>query len=384
MPQPSPEAPKGLTAPDFREGLNLVDKEIVRILGRRERQARILMEKRHGIISPGLGYKSYHGEDPEIPGDKQESLGQEDPKGEGHINRVAERNVVIMKTFFEAKGDPKSEDEAREREEMLVFAHYIGQIHDLVQNYKLVGVTTEDGKEVSKDIGEEDWKQHIGQGKKVVRKRIIEQNENDTIDDELKFMDDANKERKKVGKSDLFTDKHKSWVRQALLATIPGWNGATVFQPRLKWDDNGNNELTFATAWADLKGGIFMDGWQQFFKEGDLNLLEDNPDILEVALNPDQYPQALIEEVGERIRVWRANQDPFAKAQWDQLEEQIILFPEAENLFREKHFRQDTYEETYQKVQERAENDKITPALQLLIPLRERVLEERVKYPQAA
>ncbi len=383
MSLPSSEINQGLAPSDFREGLKKVDSELIEALRNREGRARILMAERHGIISPGLGYKSYHGEDPEMPSDREETHRDEDPKGEGHINRVAQRDVEIMQTFFESYGEPKTEAEAVEREEMLVFAHYIGTIHDLVQNFKLVLMVKGGNEYVAQDtvidINGDGWKKYIGKGKKIVRKRIVDTNENDTINEELEFMDKVNKESKK----EIFTEKHKKWVREALLATIPGWNGATVYQSQLKWNKDSNNELTFATAWADLKGGIFMDGWKQFFKEGDLNLLEDNPDILEVALNPDQYTE-VIEEMGDRIRVWRDDQDPFALAQWNQLEEQIILFPEAASLLRERHFRTDTYNDTYNKVKERARDNKQTKAPDLLIELRQIVIKEQQKYLRAA
>lgn len=364
-----------LATVDFRAELRLIDPELIRVLKERERATRILMEYRHGIILGGEDYKAYHGEDPEVSDDENTA----GATGAGHINRVAERNVIIMKTFFEAEGEPKTTEEAGDREEQLLFAHYLGQIHDLVLNYKIVQIVNKGGKDVEEDI-KGDWKQYIGPGKRIKRIRAVGKNENDTSDDEIKFMDEINEQRGKQGKKELFNDKHKEWVRRALLVTIPAWNGATVFQPELRVDDS---RLTYATAWADLKGGIFMDGWEQFFKEGDLNLLEDNLDIIEVVLYPEKYPR-MIEEVGERIREWRRNQIVFARAQWEQLQVQISRFPQAEGLLRERIFKQAVYDDTFQKISERAKMDQTTPALQLLAPLRELVLAEQRKYSKTA
>ncbi len=104
---------------------------------------------------------------------------------------------------------------------------------------------------------------------------------------------------------------------------------------------------------------------------------------MEVAFNPQVYPQEVIEKMGERIRKWRADQVPFTEAQWNQLQKQIELFPLAGIRLREEVFKESTYMQTHQKVQERAEQDKNTLSLQLLAGLRGRVETEEIKYPRA-
>lgn len=357
---PQTEISQGIT-PDFRERLKLVDPELVRVLRSREDEVRILQRDRHGINSPD--YKAFHGED---------------PQGDGHINRVADRNVLIMQTYFDAIGPPKSEEEAKEREEMLVFAHYFGIVHDTVQNGDFVLQIPQEGKPPLEQVIEGDWKGWIGK-QAVKRKRRVRVNEQDTIDDEVMFMDQH---------PDVFTKKHRDWLQNGLIVTIPGWDvtGATVFQPELAKVDPALPHLIliYSTAWADLKGGTFMDGYEEFFKEGDLNLLEDYPDILEVSLHPENYTDEVIENMGKRIRKWRADQVPFTEAQWKQLQGQVVIFPAAELNLRQIAFKESTYQETHQKVKERAKSDEETSAPILLNGLRQLVLAEQAKYPRAA
>ncbi len=237
------EAPVRLPRPEFREGLKNVDPEFVRVLGDREAEVRIIMRDHHGINSPD--YKPYHGENPD---------------GVGHVNRVAERNVLILQTYFDTLPEPRSDDARREQEEMLVFAHYLGTVHDSVQNNKFVEVL----EDRSQKPIEGDWKQLIGKTT-IKRQRDTGQNERDTIQQELEFMDKF---------PNIFNGKHKEWLQKSLIATIPDWDptGATVFQPELGKTDPKLPFLilVYSTAWADLKGGTFMEGYEQFFKEGDL------------------------------------------------------------------------------------------------------------------
>lgn len=351
-----------LPSPDFRTELKLVDPELVRVVREREEQVREFMVKNHGINS--ADYKPYHGED---------------PLGNGHINRVAQRNVAIIETFFEAKGEPKTQEEAKEREEMLLFAHFIGTEHDSIQNRTFLLVTILDGKQHEQPI-EGDWKQLIGKGQ-IKRKRAVGQNEEDTIREVIEWMDRVNEDRIKNGLPILFIEKHKGWLTRGVRVTVPGYAEGTVVQPNLEPTDS---ELTYSNAWGDLKGGIFMDGWEQFFKEGDLNLLEDNPDILEVSLHPDQYSTQVIEDIANRVRSWRGLQITFAEAQWNQLQKQTALFPKAAQLLRERNFREGVYQDTYQKIKQRVEQNKKANALELLAELKEHVLEEQRKYPKAA
>lgn len=355
------EAPINLaTQPDSRAEFKAVSPELVKALRSREMEIRRDMSARYGINSPD--YRPFHGED---------------PLRIGHINRVALRSMAIMTTFHDAEGPAKSFEEERERGEELVFSHYIGLVHDGIQDAQLVLALFKDGKPFNQPIAG-DFREWIGK-ETVKLARAVGPNEENTINRELEWMDQVDADRVSKGLQLLFTEKHRNWLRRSITVSVPGWNGATVFQPNLK---EGDDRLTHAMAWGDLKGGIFMDGFRQFQKEGDLNLLEDNRGLLEVVRYTGQFSPQIWENMGGVIRKWRSDQVPFAEAQWDQLQTQIVRFPKAEAFLRERNFREDIYRKTYQKIKQRAKRNESTSDIELLKELKGYVLTEQAKYPK--
>ncbi len=356
----------------------MVDREFVKVLSDREQTVKWSQARVYGINAENSNYRPYHGED---------------PLGNGHINIVANRMVQILRTSFEAqdvtRGSRPSEKELADREELLVFAHYVGTIHDSVQRSKNVMVIPQENGPAKEEDIQGDWKDHVGEYP-IKRKRETGPNEQATIDTEIEFMDQINIQRKSQGLSELFTDKHKQLLSSAILSTVPGWDvtGATVFQPNLLKLSTGVSDeaklFNHAMAWADLKG-IFTGGLQRFKDEGDLNLLEDFPDILEIALHQDEYPATVHDGVADRIRKWRADQVTFAQAQWDQLQEQLSRFPDpVSKALRKDIFKEDQFPDTLNEIKKRAEESKRDTPQELLSELQSLVDSEVQKYPMAA
>lgn len=354
----------------------MVDREFIKVLSDREQTIKWSQARVYGINAENNNYRPYHGED---------------PLGDGHINIVANRMVQILQTSFNAQdrasGSQPSEAQQREREELLVFAHYVGTIHDSVQRSKMVAVIPQENGSAKEEDIKGDWRDSIGEHP-IKRKRETGPNEQATIDGEIDFMDQVNAQRQSHGLSPLFTDRHKTLLTDAILSTVPGWDGATVFQPNLQKLSTGVPDevklFNHAMAWADLKG-VFTGGLERFEKEGDLNLLEDYPDIMEVATHPEDYSSEVKEVVAERIRKWRADQISFSKAQWDQLQEQLGGFPDAvAQTLRKDVFRESEFPATLSAIEKRAEENKTDPSEGLLRELGELVDLEKQKYPMAA
>ncbi len=166
-------------------------------------------------------------------------------------------------------------------------------------------------------------------GAKEFRKRFAERNEAASADGAIAYMDRVNQQRRDAGQPEVFTEEHRAVLREALDATVPGWDVAagTVKQPKL---DGESSVIARAVALADLgESGTDPEG---YLEGGDRLFIEENLDVLDLVNDPKKTEGMTDEEkeaVAARLRKWTKSQVGFAEGRKKRLEEELGNLPEA-------------------------------------------------------
>ena len=179
-----------------------------------------------------------------------------------------------------------------------------GAFHDLIQN----------------------WEEKEIPSGSIQRSKFAGKNEEESFALAAKFMDETNEKEGEI----IFTDEDKKETREAIFATIPGWDRehSTVSQDLLGPE---SSLVARALALADL-GAAGMDGPAQYIFEGNALFREENLDILNVMSDPEKRA-ALTEEQKESFRKrmlgWSNFQPKFADRRKARFEMEIAGLPEG-------------------------------------------------------
>src|SRR3989344_3856085 len=146
------------------------------------------------------------------------------------------------------------------------------------------------------------------------RKRFIGDNEKASAEEASAFMNETNKDG-----IDVFSADDIKQVVEAIMVTVPGFNGKTVIQPGLQKD---SPLVVLTIALADL-GAAGMDGAEQYLKEGDENFREENIDIARAIENGQSITSDQAETFKQRMIGWTKFQPIFATGRQEMLEQEI-------------------------------------------------------------
>ncbi len=150
-------------------------------------------------------------------------------------------------------------------------------------------------------------------------------NETESADELIKYMN----AQVDAGGKPLFSERDMADVKQALMATVPGWDiqKGTVEQINLS---ESSRMLARAVALADL-GEAGMEP-EVFLDAGDALFLEDNPDIAEAVKDPEKFKDKPEEKArfAARIVAFRKMQPEFALGRQNRLEQELKGLSEEE------------------------------------------------------
>ncbi len=223
-----------------------------------------------------------------------------------HTEDVIRRVVLILNSIREVLPSAVSDRDMQ-------IAILAASFHDVVQKWQ-EKVVVEDEKS------------------KVMRQRLVGENEHLSIDEALVFMNKVNQE----SGLKIFTEEDISKLTEAILATIPEFSSEhkTVIQPNL---NKLSRIITFALAFSDL-GTAGIDGPIAFSKEGDALFREENLDILNTLDSFDALTDMQQQYFFRRMITWNENQITFAEGRFNYFMQELDLLPDSlrskmENLF---------------------------------------------------
>lgn len=166
----------------------------------------------------------------------------------------------------------------------------------------------------------QEWEENRTADGKVLRKRFAGKNEEASAAEIIAIM--------RQFAPGVFTDEEENLVRDAIMATVPGWDpkAGTVFQPALKPD---SHPVIRALAFADL-GNAGMDG-AVYGPEGDSLFREENLDIasaIAACATRNDLDADTQEAFRKRMTGWDKGQRGFAIGRRTRLEEELGGMPE--------------------------------------------------------
>lgn len=152
----------------------------------------------------------------------------------------------------------------------------------------------------------------------VKRKRFAGENEEASYQVAAAFMNDVNQDM-----TNMFSDDDRRVVHEAILATVPGFNGKTVIQPNLHED---SSVISRVLAIADINT-VGIDGISALVHEGDALFREENIDILDAIRGNHQFSPLELEAIKNRILPFSKFQMGFAEGRKEQFETEIAGIP---------------------------------------------------------
>lgn len=158
------------------------------------------------------------------------------------------------------------------------------------------------------DIVQEWHGEKTKEGYRMRRRHSVE-NEEASFAELESYMLSVNGEAKEV----IFTTSDFEIARNAILATIPSFEGGTVVQKNL---EDTNSKLVAAVALADL-ATAGMEGPAAYKAGGDALFREENLDIAEDIKHVDTLPSDKKEAYRERMLAWTKSQEGFAAGRRD-------------------------------------------------------------------
>ncbi|MDE1970160.1 MAG: HD domain-containing protein [Patescibacteria group bacterium] len=219
----------------------------------------------------------------------------------GHTKGVEKNAERILRTIQEA--DSSLGVTPRD----VILARLIAAYHDIDQSQDKPNEVKEnvEGEELTKSL----------------RKRFIATIEKNSAGILLGRMQQMNEEQ-----GELFTEHDKDIVKEAILATVPGFDRSlgTVTQPNLHEDASF---ITKAVALADL--GAMMGGGEEFLEDGNRVFREDNIDIAEALEHPEMIDERKKRYFATRIQNWYRTQVSFVEGRQQIFEIQLLSFPES-------------------------------------------------------
>ncbi len=167
----------------------------------------------------------------------------------------------------------------------------------------------------------QDWEPKFDANTKGLKRiRFAKQNEDSSAGEAALFMQQAN--HNEEGR-EIFTSQDIQSVVDAIMVTIPGFNGKTVVQENLHKD---SPLVVRALALADL-GAAGMDGAEQYLQEGDANFREENLDIARAIESGQPITPDQVENFKQRMLGWTKFQPKFAEGRQEMLEQEISGLP---------------------------------------------------------
>lgn len=155
------------------------------------------------------------------------------------------------------------------------------------------------------------------------RKRFVGQNEWDSAQNLLRFMDRINQEYDGV----VYREDDKEKALEAIKVTIPGFDPAhgTIIQPNLT---EGVGPITIALALSDL-GTAGLSGGLAFQMDGDQLFREENLDVKLATAGRIQVSEEHIRNMRERMLSWSSSQVQFAKGRQALLPHETSFLPDT-------------------------------------------------------
>ncbi|EKD43978.1 MAG: hypothetical protein ACD_72C00048G0001 [uncultured bacterium] len=168
----------------------------------------------------------------------------------------------------------------------------------------------------------QNWEPETKADGRVVRKRAVVKNEEDSFLALKERMDEHNKKS-----GEIFSARDLETAREAMMATVPGWDmkSSTVIQPNLAEQPS---LVALAVALADIGAAGF--DTQAYLKDGDAIFREENLDILDDLQNLGQVSEAKKEDYVGRMINWNKVQVVFAKGRKSLLEKELASLPSDE------------------------------------------------------
>lgn len=151
------------------------------------------------------------------------------------------------------------------------------------------------------------------------RKRFAGKNETSSAEEASVFMNEVNQDGQNI-----FSEDDIKMVMEAIMVTVPGFNGKTVIQPGLQKD---SPLVVLAMALADL-GAAGIDGAEQFLSEGDANFREENLDISRAIATGNPIAPDQTEKYRQRMLGWTKFQPVFAQGRQEAFENEISGLPD--------------------------------------------------------
>ena len=188
------------------------------------------------------------------------------------------------------------------------------------------------------DVVQEEGEPNVqpeGDAKKVLRKRLTAKNEAASADAAADFARKHNEKLESEGKSVVFTEEDIAAIREAIDATIPGWDpkASTVNQPKLTAE---SSVIARAVALADL-GEAGTDP-EAYLKGGDALFREENLDVFDALKEPEKISEADKERFRKRLVGWSKFQATFAKGRKALFDKEVEGLPEAAQGELRKYF----------------------------------------------
>jgi hypothetical protein len=216
------------------------------------------------------------------------------------------------------------------------------------------------------------------------RKRIFKKCEEGSVKNAFAFMDEVNTrepgtfyKKEKTTTNHIPSDQNGNMteqeekddyeiVNEAIMGTVPGWNGKTVVQPNLAPE---SNLIAHAVAFADINT-IGLEDTDMLLYEAVSLFRENNIDILAKARDGSFFTESDFAEIKQRITAWFGVQLGFIKGRYEVFETELnkIEDERARNAIRGVFtgFQTNAFERTYKKM----ENDFLElqelPTIQLL------------------
>ena len=233
-----------------------------------------------------------------------------------HSKAVIDRVKQILEAIKRAEPESVSHHDVK-------LGQVIAAYHDIVQNWE--PDTKADGR--------------------IVRKRAVGNNEEDSFAELKARMEEQNKKSGVI-----FSDRDFEIAKEAMIATVPGWDvsASTVVQPHLLEQPS---MVALAIALADIGSA----GWDSdaYLKDGDAIFCEENLDILDDIENQEQVSDEKKQNYVGRMLNWAKLQVAFAQGRKSLLEKELksLLSDEAKEKVRAlfSHF-----DESIEKAQARA------------------------------
>jgi len=259
-----------------------------------------------------------------------------DKKFEQFANEATKEALIIIQKNFEQNPDPDSNLDFHNTRHTESVVQKIGQILKTMQGG---GVSVSEKDLALAKIAAtfhdtvQNWQEQkildpASGTEKIMRQRVIGQNEKDSIDLAVEFMGSINQKEKQ----DVFSTEDHEIVRQAIDSTVPEFDPTqkTVVQPNLK---EMSHPVAIALALSDL-GTAGINGGEAFVKEGSDLFREENLDIKRVLKSDRELTDAEKEFFRSRMIAWSKFQPLFAQGRKNLLEKEMGDLPEKskENL----------------------------------------------------